>query len=217
MTLDELAGLAPAELRAAIRAGRWTGPTAGLARGFVQANLVILPAADAADFAEFCRLNPRPCPLLEQTAPGDPEPRAAAPGADLRSDVPRYRVFRHGQARSATSRPTFATCGATIWSASCSAVRSRSRMPCSTAGLPVRHIGRGSQRADVSHVARLPAGRTLRRRPGGQHAALSARAGRAGDRDHEPLSRRCTARRCTSAIRRRWAFAIWRGPILATP
>jgi len=85
-----------AELRAAIRAGELSGPTAGLARGYVQANLVILPAADAAEFAEFCRLNPRPCPLLEQTAPGDFEPRGCAPGADLRSDVPRYRVFRHG-------------------------------------------------------------------------------------------------------------------------
>jgi len=85
-----------ADLRAAIRAGELSGPTAGLARGYVQANLVILPAADAADFAEFCRLNPRPCPLLEQTVPGDFEPRISAPGADLRSDVPRYRVFRHG-------------------------------------------------------------------------------------------------------------------------
>lgn len=85
-----------AELRAAIRAGKLTGPTAGLARGYVQANLVILPAADAAEFAEFCRLNPRPCPLLEQTAPGEFEPRGCAPGADLRRDVPRYRVFRRG-------------------------------------------------------------------------------------------------------------------------
>ncbi len=86
-----------AELRSAIRAGSWTGPTAGLARGFVQTNLVILPAKNATDFAEFCRLNARPCPLVEQTAPGDPEPRASAPGADLRTDVPRYRVFRSGK------------------------------------------------------------------------------------------------------------------------
>jgi uncharacterized protein YcsI (UPF0317 family) len=85
-----------AELRAAVRAGQLTGPTSGLARGYVQANLVILPAADAGEFAEFCRLNPRACPLLEQTPPGNPEPRRSAPGADLRSDVPRYRVFRHG-------------------------------------------------------------------------------------------------------------------------
>jgi uncharacterized protein YcsI (UPF0317 family) len=96
---SELENATAAELRAAIRAGRWSGPTAGLARGYVQANLVILPAADAADFAEFCRLNDRPCPLLEQTAPGDPHPRALAPTADMRSDVPRYRVFRDGKAQ----------------------------------------------------------------------------------------------------------------------
>jgi uncharacterized protein YcsI (UPF0317 family) len=92
----DLTDATAAQLRAAARSGQWTGPTAGLARGFVQANLVILPAEAAAEFAEFCRLNARPCPLLEQTAPGEAEPRQTAPGADLRSDVPRYRVFRHG-------------------------------------------------------------------------------------------------------------------------
>lgn len=86
-----------AELRAAIRAGRWRGPTPGLAQGYAQANVVILPAEFAADFAAFCRANPQPCPLLDQTAPGDPCPRWAAPGADLRTDVPRYRVFIDGQ------------------------------------------------------------------------------------------------------------------------
>jgi uncharacterized protein YcsI (UPF0317 family) len=101
---DELRDATAAEVRAAARAGRWSGPTAGLARGYVQANLVILPAAEAIDFAEFCRLNPRPCPLLERTAAGDPEPRLSAPGADLRTDVPRYRVFRHG--RSDPQEPT---------------------------------------------------------------------------------------------------------------
>jgi uncharacterized protein YcsI (UPF0317 family) len=92
----ELVDCSAAELRAAARAGRWTGPTAGLARGFVQANLVVLPAAAADEFAQFCRANPRPCPLLEQTSAGDPQPRDCAPGADLRTDVPRYRVFRGG-------------------------------------------------------------------------------------------------------------------------
>ncbi|HEV3005514.1 MAG TPA: hypothetical protein VGX78_13705, partial [Pirellulales bacterium] len=81
-------------MRRAIRAGEHTRPTAGLAPGFVQANLVILPLALAQEFAEFCRLNSRPCPLIEQTEPGDPEPKRSAPGADLRTDVPRYRVFR---------------------------------------------------------------------------------------------------------------------------
>jgi uncharacterized protein YcsI (UPF0317 family) len=101
LTAADLANATGAQVRAAVRASDWTEPTAGLARGFVQANLVILPAAVAAEFAEFCRLNDRSCPLLEQTAPGDPEPRRTSPGADLRTDVPRYRVFRQGMAESA--------------------------------------------------------------------------------------------------------------------
>jgi uncharacterized protein YcsI (UPF0317 family) len=84
-------------LRAAIRAGTFTGPTAGCLPGIVQANVVIVPERVAAAFAEFCRQNSQACPLLDQTQPGEPVFRAAAPTADLRTDVPRYRVFRHGQ------------------------------------------------------------------------------------------------------------------------
>lgn len=87
-----------AELRREIRAGRHTGPTAGRAPGYVQTNVVILPADYAKDFAEFCRLNGQACPLIAQTAPGNPAPVEAAPDADLRTDVPRYRVFRRGVA-----------------------------------------------------------------------------------------------------------------------
>lgn len=87
----------PLELRAIIRASAFTGPTAGQAPGYVQANLVIVPAKAADEFAEFCRLNDRACPLIARTAPGDPHPSHAAAGADLRTDVPRYRVFRNGQ------------------------------------------------------------------------------------------------------------------------
>ncbi len=94
--MPEPTAAAPQALRAAIRPGDWTGPTAGLAPGYAQANLVILPEAEAAEFREFCRRNPRPCPLLEVTAPGDPVPHHLAPGADLRTDVPRYRVYRDG-------------------------------------------------------------------------------------------------------------------------
>lgn len=87
----------PAAVRAAARAGTLTTGTAGLANGFVQANLVILPKRDADDMLAFCRQNPSPCPLLEVTEPGDPEPRRFAPGGDLRTDLPRYRVFRNGE------------------------------------------------------------------------------------------------------------------------
>ena len=80
-----------------IRAGRHDGTTAGHARGNVQANLVIVPHDAAFDFLLFCQRNPKPCPLLEVTDPGSPEPRMLAPGADLSRDLPRYRVFRDGE------------------------------------------------------------------------------------------------------------------------
>lgn len=96
-TAEELTHATAAEVRQAIRAGRWSEPTAGLARGFAQANVVILPREFADDFTRFCELNARPCPLVAQTAPGDPCPADVAPESDLRTDVPRYRVFRHGE------------------------------------------------------------------------------------------------------------------------
>ena len=86
-----------AEARVRIRAGEHVGPTSGLAPGFAQANLVVLPADDALDFLRFCVRNPKPCPLLEVTDTGSPHPATLATEADLRTDVPRYRVFRGGE------------------------------------------------------------------------------------------------------------------------
>ncbi len=71
--------------------------TSGLAPGFAQANLAILPQELAGDFQEFCRLNPKPCPLLDVTEPGSAIPKKAASSADLRTDLPRYRVWRDGE------------------------------------------------------------------------------------------------------------------------
>ncbi len=85
-----------ATARAAIRAGRHTGPTSGLATGFAQANLVVLPHDHALDFLRFCVRNPQPCPLLEVTDTGSPHPASVASDADLRTDLPRYRVLRDG-------------------------------------------------------------------------------------------------------------------------
>jgi uncharacterized protein YcsI (UPF0317 family) len=85
-----------AEARAAIRRGLWRRPTPGVAGGYVQANLVVLPASFAESFREFCARNSQACPLLEVTEPGCAEPVRIAPGADLRTDVPRYRVYENG-------------------------------------------------------------------------------------------------------------------------
>jgi uncharacterized protein YcsI (UPF0317 family) len=85
-----------AEVRRRARSGELRAPTAGLALGYVQANLVVLPRDLAFDFLLFCQRNPQPCPLLDVTDPGSAEPRTVAPGADVRTDVPRYRAWRHG-------------------------------------------------------------------------------------------------------------------------
>ena len=86
----------PREMREVIRAGRWRGVTAGVAPGYVQANLAILPRDLAFDFLLFCQRNPKPCPLLEVMEAGRTEPLLTAPGADIRTDLPGYRVYEKG-------------------------------------------------------------------------------------------------------------------------
>ena len=102
------------DARRAIRSGEWTGPTSGLAPGYVQGNLAILPAALASDFMRFCQLNPKPCPLLAAGAPGDPRlpslgerPRHPHRPLPLQG-VPQRRTGR----RADRHRPST---GATIW------------------------------------------------------------------------------------------------------
>jgi len=83
--------------RLAVRAGTHRGPTAGLAPGNVQGNLAILPQALAADFMRFCHLNPKPCPLIGTSAPGDPRVPELGEDLDIRTDLPRYRVWKNGE------------------------------------------------------------------------------------------------------------------------
>jgi uncharacterized protein YcsI (UPF0317 family) len=93
----ELRHVTGRDIRAQARAGTLNGPTPGLALGYVQANLVALPRGLAFDFLLFCQRNAKPCPLLDVTEPGEVEPRLVAPGADLRTDLPRYCVYREGR------------------------------------------------------------------------------------------------------------------------
>src|SRR5918998_1566965 len=131
----------PREVRAAIRTGSWDGPTAALAPGYTQANLVALPEADAFDFLRFCVANPRPCPVLEVCDSGSFSPSLFAVGADLRTDLPRYRVHRSG---SAVDEVTDVL---DVWRddlvaflIGCSFTFERALL---AAGLPVRHIEQG--------------------------------------------------------------------------
>ncbi len=83
--------------RLAIRAQKHLGPTSGLAPGYVQGNLAILPQGLAGDFLRFCQLNPKPCPLIGMSAPGDWRVPMLGEDLDIRTDLPRYRVWRHGE------------------------------------------------------------------------------------------------------------------------
>src|ERR1051325_2192414 len=86
----------PREIRSLARMDRWARTTAGQCAGYQQANVVIVPSDIAADFASFCTRNPRPCPLIEVLPPGEPFPRSAI-GADIRTDVGHYRMYRNGE------------------------------------------------------------------------------------------------------------------------
>jgi uncharacterized protein YcsI (UPF0317 family) len=84
------------DARRFVRQGEYRGPTAELAPGYVQGNLAIVPRDLAADFARFCHLNPKPCPLLAASEPGDPRLPALGEDLDIRTDLPLYRVWRDG-------------------------------------------------------------------------------------------------------------------------
>ncbi|MFO8059196.1 MAG: putative hydro-lyase [Bacillota bacterium] len=95
LSFEQAAGLAPTDLRTEIARGNWRGPTGGMGSGYVQANLVVLPEALALAFLSFCGRNPGPCPVLEVTEPGSPF-LAQIADADIRREIPRYRVYREG-------------------------------------------------------------------------------------------------------------------------
>lgn len=86
-----------AACRQRFRSGQALAHTSGLADDLVQCNLVVLPQADAADFLLYCQRNPKPCPVLAVSDPGSPALPTLGAGIDLRTDLPRYRVWQHGE------------------------------------------------------------------------------------------------------------------------
>jgi uncharacterized protein YcsI (UPF0317 family) len=133
--------LSAKELRRMIRSGQWTGQTSGAASGFVQANLVMLPADSAFDFLLFCTRNPKPCPILDVLEPGQTEP-AIASGADVRTDLPKYRVFREGRLDQETEDVTaFFDQDTVTFLLGCSFSFEKALQ---AAGVPVRNIDQGT-------------------------------------------------------------------------
>ena len=129
----------PAGARARFRAGMRM-PTAGCAAGFSQANLVVVPQDASVEFEQFVRRNPKPCPLLDVTAAGSPVTRLA-PGADLRTDLPAYRIWEHGECVAEPGDITGYWRGDLVaFLLGCSFTFERALL---AAGVPVRHIEQG--------------------------------------------------------------------------
>jgi uncharacterized protein YcsI (UPF0317 family) len=143
--------------RRAARSGRHADHTVGVAPPYVQGNVVILPRALAYDFLLYCQRNPKPCPLLAVGDAGDPHLPGLGDDLDIRTDVPRYRVWRNG---ALVEEPTDI---GHLWSddlvtfvLGCSFSFEHAL---TSAGVPLRHVERGDNVAMFrTNVPTVPAG-----------------------------------------------------------
>ena len=176
----------PVEVRRRIRTGRYHGHTGALAKGYVQANLAILPSDYADEFARFCQRNPKPCPLLAMSEPGSPHLPEIAEDLDLRTDLPSYRVFRDGEldgdVRSIGD----------LWARRLRGVRARVLVlvrggpdRCRT---PDPALEGRQHVPDVPDRHRVRAGRPVPQQNGGVDAAVHSGRRHQGGADHEPVS-----------------------------
>jgi uncharacterized protein YcsI (UPF0317 family) len=145
------------QARHAIREGRWTQHTSGLADGYVQGNLVILRKAHADDFLRYCQRNPKPCPVLAVSEPGRPGLPALGADLDIRTDLPRYRVWRNGElVDSPTDIRDLWQGDLVTFVIGCSFSFEQALLD---AGLPLRHVEQGKNVAMFrTTVATEPAG-----------------------------------------------------------
>ena len=209
-----VADVPPAEARARFRDGLVT-PTAGWSRGWTQANLLAVPRDLAFDFLLFAQRNPKPCPLLDVTEPGEPASPRRSPG-DIRTDVPAYRVYVDGELVEETDRRAART-GATTWCASSSAAAFTFEGALLAAGLPVRHIEEGVNVPMYRTTRPVPAGGRFGRADGGVDAAADAGAGQVADAMQVCLRfPRCTAPRSHVGDPAALGIATWDARTSAT-
>ncbi len=144
-------------VRKMVRQGAWASHTSGLASDHVQGNVVILPEALAGDFLRYCQRNPKPCPVLAVSEPGQAMLPSLGDDIYICSDLPRYRVWRHGEV---IDEPTDITA---LWRndlvtfvLGCSFSFEQALLE---AGLPLRHIAQGKNVAMYrTNIATQPAG-----------------------------------------------------------
>ena len=136
----DFAAMKPADLRGLIRKGELTGPTTGMCNGYAQANLVIMPEKYAGDFEQFARQNPKPCPLLE-VMHGSRYVQDMGKGADILTDIPKYRIFENGVlVKEVTDATPYWQDDMAVFLIGCSFSFEEALMD---AGIDVRHISMG--------------------------------------------------------------------------
>jgi uncharacterized protein YcsI (UPF0317 family) len=134
----------PRELRRAARSGAYDTHVIGQVPGYVHTNLCIVPEAYAFEFLSFCQRNPKPCPLLGMSAPGDPRLPTLGEDLDVRTDAPQYRIFRDGRmVEDVTDITDLWQDDFVAFALGCSLSFEE---PLLEAGLPLRHV---KARADV--------------------------------------------------------------------
>jgi uncharacterized protein YcsI (UPF0317 family) len=139
---QDRANLSPLDARKLFRSGAFTGPTSGISMGHVQANIVILPYEPASQFVRFCVRNSRCCPLIGVSEAGGIGLDALGADIDMRSDLPKYRIYRHGKLdREAQDISQYWRDDFVIFAIGCSFSFEEGML---SAGLPVRHIETGS-------------------------------------------------------------------------
>jgi uncharacterized protein YcsI (UPF0317 family) len=145
------------QIRKIIRAGGWDAHTSGLANDHVQGNVVILPEALANDFLRFCQRNPKPCPVLAVSEPGVSALPSLGNDINICTDLPRYRVWRHGQvANEVTDITTLWRSDLVTFVLGCSFSFEYALME---AGLRLRHVEQGKNVAMYrTNIPTQPAG-----------------------------------------------------------
>ncbi|TFE02303.1 putative hydro-lyase [Jeotgalibacillus salarius] len=92
-----ISALTPAEARELIRTGQWTKPTSGMANGYIQTNLAVLPKELAFEFLLFCQRNQKACPIIDVIEAGSAVAALSAADANVKTDIPKYRIYREGK------------------------------------------------------------------------------------------------------------------------
>jgi uncharacterized protein YcsI (UPF0317 family) len=92
----------PSLFRQLVRENLHFGPTNGICIGYMQCHMVVMDLSLAMNFITFCQRNHQSCPMLEICVDDEnsrsymPTELAPSGNVDLRTDIPKYSIYRDG-------------------------------------------------------------------------------------------------------------------------